>query len=52
MLHYLNGRIEVEVFFPIEVCEGRSENARSLNRRLQDALEADPRFGRVTAYFG
>jgi cation diffusion facilitator family transporter len=52
VLHYLNGRIEVEVFFPIEVCEGRSENARSLNRRLQDALEADPSFGRVTAYFG
>ena len=52
VLHYLNGRIDVEVFFPLEVCAGQPEQARRLNQRLQTALEADPAFGRVNAYFG
>jgi cation diffusion facilitator family transporter len=52
VLHYLNGRIDVEVFFPLEVCAGQPEEARRLNQLLQTALEADPAFGRVNAYFG
>jgi cation diffusion facilitator family transporter len=52
VLHYLNGRIDVEVFFPLEICAGDCDKARALNRRLQDALASDPDFGRVKAYFG
>jgi hypothetical protein len=51
VFHYLNGRIDVEVFFPLEVCEGQCERARRLSEELQSALAGDPDFNRVTAYF-
>jgi cation diffusion facilitator family transporter len=52
VLHYLNGRIDVEVFLPLEACAGQPGEARRLTQRLQKALERDPAFGRVNAYFG
>lgn len=52
LLHYLGGRIEVEVFFPLEACGGDRDKARHLAACLQEALALDPSFSRVTAYFG
>lgn len=52
ILHYLGGVIEVEVFFGLDACGGDAENARALGVRLNDAVQSDPSFGRVTAYFG
>lgn len=52
VLHYLNGRIDVEVYFPLEACNGEREKARELGERLQRALSEDPAFHRVRPYFG
>jgi cation diffusion facilitator family transporter len=52
VLHYLGGRIDVEVLLPLEVCEGQCDRAALLTARMQAAAEQDPVFRRVTAYFG
>jgi hypothetical protein len=52
LLHYLGGRIDVEVLLPLEVCEGQCQRAEQLTARMQAAAERDPVFRRVTAYFG
>ena len=52
LLHYLHGRIEVEVFFPLEVLPGDRADFRGLGERLQQAVRSDKVFGRVSAYFG
>ena len=52
VLHYLNGRIDVEVYFPLDVCVGESSRAEGVRDRLQAALTADPIFNRVFIYFG
>jgi hypothetical protein len=51
VLHYLGGRIEVEVTLPLSVCEGDPDKASILGDWLQDAVRDDTHFGRVTAYF-
>jgi len=51
VLHYLGGRIEVEVLLPLSVCEGDPDKASILGDWLQDAVRDDTHFGRVTAYF-
>lgn len=51
VLHYLNGQIDVEVFFPVEMIIDRGET-RNLAARLQQAAGQDTVFGKVTAYFG
>ncbi len=51
VLHYLNGRIDVEVFLPIEVCEANADCARALTDRLRAALADDSRFRQVSVYF-
>ncbi len=51
-LHYLNGRISVDVFFPIDVCKGSCERIKGLSERLQSAAGKDPIFGNITAYVG
>lgn len=51
VLHYLRGRIDVEVFFPLTagLCDlGRAEH---LARQLREALEGDPVFCQVTVCF-
>jgi hypothetical protein len=52
ILHYLNGRIDVEVFFPLDVCAGERARAQQLRERLQFALDRDPVFHQVFVYFG
>jgi cation diffusion facilitator family transporter len=52
VLHYLQGRIDVEVYFPLEACGGERDQARELGDRLQRALSEDPAFHRVRSYFG
>jgi cation diffusion facilitator family transporter len=52
VLHYLNGKIDVEVFLPLEACGGTRDDARALNEELQAAAAADPAFRRIQAYFG
>jgi len=52
ILHYLNGRIDVEVYFPLDVCSGERSDARNERERLQCALADDPAFNNVFVYFG
>ena len=50
-LHYLSGKIDVEVFFPVGTCDSRQQVV-DLRKRLQDALAPAPEFNRVHVYFG
>jgi cation diffusion facilitator family transporter len=52
VLHYLNGRIDVEVFFRLETCGSDRDCAETLRQRMQSALEDDPAFNQVFVYFG
>lgn len=52
LLHYLGGRIDVEVYFPLITCQRAGGDARELRRRLAEALARDPVFGEVRLYFG
>jgi hypothetical protein len=51
VLHYLSGRINVEVFLPLECVAGEAE-AEALQRELQQALVPLAHFGKVRLYFG
>jgi hypothetical protein len=50
-LHYLDGRIQVEVFLPGPTAE-QAQTARALAERAQAALQGDPIFGEVRVYYG
>lgn len=52
ILHYLSGRIDVEVYFPLDVCCGDRSRACDIRERLQSAIAADPAFNQVFVYFG
>jgi len=52
VLHYLNGRIDVEIYFPLGVCAGECSRAEDIRDQLQSALTADPIFNQVFVYFG
>lgn len=52
LLHYLGGRIEVDVFLPLQAGLGDGTHAKTLRERLQAATAADPVFSRVNVYFG
>lgn len=52
VLHYLNGRIDVEVYLPLDVCTGACSRAEDIRDRLQSALAADPIFNQALVYFG
>jgi hypothetical protein len=52
VLHYLNGRIDVEVYFPLEMCGGDARRAERFVSRLRSAARADPAFNHVSVYFG
>lgn len=51
VLHYLNGRIDAEVYFPLGVCAGEGSRAEDIRDRLGSALAADPVFDQVFVYF-
>ncbi|MEY6432726.1 cation diffusion facilitator family transporter [Thioalkalicoccus limnaeus] len=52
VLHYLDGRIQVEVYFPLSAYSGRETDAQRLADDLSRALISEPVFERVTIYFG
>ncbi|MGQ9658638.1 MAG: cation diffusion facilitator family transporter [Thermochromatium sp.] len=52
LLHYLDGRIEVEVFLPIAVCLRPGFDPERLRAQLLAALREDPIFSEVRLYFG
>lgn len=50
-LHYLDGRIDVDLYLPLSVYAGE-EAARALRDRLQSALRERKEFGALKIYFG
>lgn len=52
ILHYLDGRIDVEVYFPLGLCAGECSRAQDLRERLRTALATDPTFNRLFVHFG
>jgi cation diffusion facilitator family transporter len=52
VLHYLNGKIDIEAYFPLDVCSGERSKAANLRERLQTAIEKDPVFNQIFVYFG
>jgi hypothetical protein len=50
LLHYLSGRISVDLFLPLERYQSAAAT-RALQRALQTRLDADPRYGRVTLHY-
>jgi cation diffusion facilitator family transporter len=51
-LHYLNGRIDVEVYLPLDICRAEGIRVQTVREELQSALAGDPVFNRVSVYFG
>ena len=51
VLHYLDGRIDVDVYLPLASCSGE-QAALELNQQLQRQLDPLQEFGRVRLYFG
>jgi cation diffusion facilitator family transporter len=49
-LHYLNGKLEVEVVLPLSILAA-TDNPNGLAGRLQDAAGVDPNVGRVRVYY-
>jgi cation diffusion facilitator family transporter len=52
LLHYLNGRIEADVFLPLSDGHGPNADPEGLRERLQRAAEHDPHFKQINVYFG
>ena len=52
VLHYLSGKIDVEVYFPLEQCRGDQVTPVALADRLNAAIQDDPAFRHVRIYFG
>ncbi|HHC72513.1 MAG TPA: cation transporter [Thiotrichales bacterium] len=51
VFHYLDGRVDVDVYFPLSLCTGNG-TAQALREALQARLAPLPEFGRVRIYFG
>ncbi|WP_456380136.1 cation diffusion facilitator family transporter [Thiolapillus sp.] len=51
LLHYLGGKIDLEVFFPLH-CYGKGEMAGQLHKEMSRALKDHPEFGKIQLYFG
>jgi len=49
-LHYLSGRIDVDLYLPLG-CYESAADAAVLRDALQTALAASPEFGRVAVYY-
>lgn len=52
LLHYLAGRIHVDVYFPMDCLGNAPETAGAFRAELQRALSDRPHFGQVHVYFG
>lgn len=51
-LHYLNGRVHLDVVLPFAVLDDVPDAGPALERRMRQAVAADARFGRITVLFG
>ncbi|WP_041071432.1 cation diffusion facilitator family transporter [Thiolapillus brandeum] len=51
LLHYLGGKIDLDIFFPLD-CYISREAAEKLQATMQLSLENYPEFGEVKLYFG
>ncbi|MES9845707.1 MAG: cation transporter dimerization domain-containing protein, partial [Candidatus Sedimenticola sp. 6PFRAG5] len=51
VLHYLDGKVDIDIYFSCEDFPGREE-VRSLREKLQSAVSENPEFGRVRVYYG
>ena len=51
LLHYLDGKIDIELFFPLHAYRG-SDDAQELTSLLQSGLKEQSCFGKVRIYFG
>jgi hypothetical protein len=52
LLHYLAGRIHVDVYFPLDCLGTGRDAAAEFRAELQRALRDRPHFGQVHVYFG
>ncbi|EXJ17131.1 cation diffusion facilitator family transporter [Imhoffiella purpurea] len=52
VFHYLGGRIDIDVYFPLAACFRSGQDPEWLREELQKALVDEPAFGRVRIYFG
>ncbi|GAB0147865.1 cation diffusion facilitator family transporter [Marichromatium sp. PS1] len=52
LLHYLDGAIDIEVYFPLAACLRQGADAERLRTRLAEALADDPVFRGVRIFFG
>lgn len=52
VLHYLAGRIDVEVYFPLRICLGRGTDPDLLGEQLRQAIKDAPEFRELRVYFG
>jgi hypothetical protein len=50
-LHYLNGRIDADVYFPLKAFADEGEADR-LEQEMNQALDGSPHFGRVRTFYG
>ncbi len=51
LLHYLGGKIDLDIFFPLQCYESR-EQAEQLQNCMAEALGSYPEFGSIRLYFG
>jgi len=52
VLHYLNGKIDVDVYFPLDLCVRENLSANVLAEQLREALAEDTDFRYLAVYFG
>lgn len=52
LLHYLDGKIEADVYLPLGDCRGPEADPDALRERLKRAVAPDPDFKRINVYFG
>ena len=52
IFHYLGGRIDLDVYFPITACFRKGANPEQLREELAAALNEDPAFRHLRIYFG
>lgn len=52
LLHYLDGRVQVELFLPLSLCQDPDFDPQRLHREFAQALKAEPLFEGVRIYFG
>lgn len=52
VLHYLGGKIDVDVYLPLDLYQGNPSEALALTERLNTALAEDSDFRKVSVFYG